>query len=81
MLGRFLIGLVRLYQLTISAWTPSSCRFTPSCSAYAIDAIGAHGALRGTWLAARRIGRCHPWGGYGYDPVPKSQPEASEVGR
>jgi putative membrane protein insertion efficiency factor len=81
LLGRILIGVVRLYQLTISSWTPSSCRFTPSCSAYAIEAIEAHGALRGSWLAARRIGRCHPWGGHGFDPVPDARSEASEVGR
>ena len=70
MLGRILIGAVRVYQLAISSWTPSSCRFTPSCSAYAIEAIEAHGALRGGWLTVRRLGRCHPWGGHGYDPVP-----------
>jgi putative membrane protein insertion efficiency factor len=69
-LGRFLIAIVRLYQAAISPWTPPACRFTPTCSAYAIDAIGAHGAARGTWLSLRRIGRCHPWGGHGYDPVP-----------
>ena len=70
MLGRILIGAVRFYQLAISPWTPASCRFTPSCSAYAIGALEEHGALTGTWLALRRIGRCHPWGGFGYDPVP-----------
>jgi putative membrane protein insertion efficiency factor len=81
-LGRVLIGAVRLYQLTISSWTPSSCRFTPSCSAYAIEAIERHGSLRGAWLAARRIGRCHPWGGFGYDPVPASRSEGRrEVAR
>lgn len=79
MLGRVLIGMVRLYQLAISSWTPSSCRFTPSCSAYAIEAIEAHGALRGGWMAARRLGRCHPWGGHGYDPVPDA--EGSEAAR
>jgi uncharacterized protein len=70
LLGRILIGMVRLYQLTISSWTPSWCRFTPSCSAYAIQAIETHGARRGAWMAALRLGRCHPWGGHGYDPVP-----------
>jgi putative membrane protein insertion efficiency factor len=69
-LGRILIGLVRFYQLAISPWTPSSCRYTPTCSSYAIDALREHGALRGLWLAVRRIARCHPWGGFGYDPVP-----------
>lgn len=70
MFGRILIGLVRLYQLAVSSWMPPSCRFTPSCSQYAIEAIEGHGALRGCWLAARRLGRCHPWGAFGYDPVP-----------
>jgi hypothetical protein len=69
-LGRVLIGLVRAYQVGISSWTPASCRYMPSCSAYAIEAITLHGAARGSWLAARRITRCHPWGGHGYDPVP-----------
>lgn len=70
MLGRVLIGLVRFYQVAISPWQPAACRYTPTCSSYAIDALRAHGALRGSWLAARRLARCHPWGGFGYDPVP-----------
>jgi putative membrane protein insertion efficiency factor len=71
-----LVILVRLYQWTISplktvVFGPlGRCRYEPSCSAYAIDAIRAHGALRGGWLAVKRIGRCHPWGGCGLDPVP-----------
>jgi putative membrane protein insertion efficiency factor len=76
--GRILIGTVRSYQLLISSWTLPSCRFAPSCSAYAIGAIEEHGALRGVWLAARRIARCHPWGGHGYDPVPAAVPEQAE---
>jgi putative membrane protein insertion efficiency factor len=79
LLGRILIGAVRFYQLAISPWTPASCRFTPSCSAYAIGALEEHGALRGTWLALRRIGRCHPWGGFGYDPVPEARRDGSTV--
>lgn len=63
-------GLVRLYQLTISPLLPPSCRFTPSCSAYAREALATHGALRGSWLALRRLARCHPWNPGGYDPVP-----------
>ncbi len=78
MLARILIGVVRCYQLAISSWTPASCRFTPSCSAYAIEAIERHGGVRGAWLAARRIGRCHPWGGFGYDPVPARR-EGGEI--
>jgi putative membrane protein insertion efficiency factor len=69
-IARILIGLVRFYQLAVSPWTPQACRFTPTCSAYALDALREHGSLRGTWLAVRRIARCHPWGGFGYDPVP-----------
>jgi hypothetical protein len=69
-LARFLIVIVRLYQVAISPWTPPACRFTPTCSAYAIGAIERHGALRGGWVALRRLGRCHPFGGQGYDPVP-----------
>jgi len=78
--GRILIGVVRGYQLLISSWTLPSCRFAPSCSAYAIEAIEKHGAGRGGWLAIRRIARCHPWGGHGYDPVPNDRPEAVRGG-
>jgi putative membrane protein insertion efficiency factor len=69
-LKRVLVGVIRLYQVGISAWTPATCRFTPTCSAYAIQALERHGAARGSWLAFRRLMRCHPWGGQGYDPVP-----------
>lgn len=70
LLAKPLIGLVKLYRLAISPWLGGNCRFEPSCSSYAIEALQLHGALRGSWLAARRISRCHPWGGSGYDPVP-----------
>ena len=63
-------GLVRLYQLTLSPLLPMACRFDPSCSRYAMQALAEHGALKGSLLAAKRLGRCHPWGGSGYDPVP-----------
>lgn len=63
-------GLVWLYRKLISPFLGNNCRFEPSCSAYAEEALRQHGAFRGSWLAARRIGRCHPWGGSGYDPVP-----------
>jgi hypothetical protein len=66
-----LIGLIRLYQVWISPWTPAACRYTPTCSAYAIQALRLHGAGWGSWLAFRRLMRCHPWGGHGYDPVPR----------
>ena len=70
MLRRLLLLLVRFYQLFISPLTPPSCRYVPTCSAYAAEAIGRYGPWRGGRLALRRIGRCHPWGGSGYDPVP-----------
>lgn len=58
------------YRLCISPMLPDSCRFTPTCSQYAIEALRRHGPLKGVWLTLRRIARCHPWGGSGYDPVP-----------
>ncbi len=65
-----LIWAVRFYRLAISPWLGGNCRYQPPCSAYAIEALQTYGVLRGSWLAARRIGRCHPWGESGYDPVP-----------
>ncbi len=70
MLGRLLILLVRGYQIAISPLLPPACRYTPSCSQYAIEALSRHGALKGTWLATRRLARCHPFRSGGYDPVP-----------
>ena len=70
MIVRLLILLVRGWQLGPSVILPSSCRFQPSCSAYAITALRRYGAAKGGWLAAKRIARCHPWGGVGPDPVP-----------
>jgi putative membrane protein insertion efficiency factor len=67
---RVALGLIRLYQLTISSVMPSSCRFTPSCSQYGYQVIEKYGLLRGGWLALRRIARCHPFNPGGYDPVP-----------
>lgn len=61
---------VRLYQLIVSPMLPPSCRFTPTCSQYAIEALEKHGVIKGGWLTLKRIARCHPWGGSGYDPVP-----------
>lgn len=61
---------IRFYQKVISPWLPSSCRFTPTCSAYATEAINKYGVIKGGWLAMKRISRCNPWGGHGHDPVP-----------
>ncbi len=61
---------IRFYQLAISPMLPSSCRYTPTCSQYSIEAIKKHGPLRGLWLSIKRILSCNPWGGSGYDPVP-----------
>jgi uncharacterized protein len=65
-----LIGLIRFYQYAISPLLGRRCRFFPSCSEYAAESINRHGALKGSWLAIRRLGRCHPWHPGGYDPVP-----------
>jgi len=70
-LSLLLRGLIRGYQLLISPVLPPACRYLPSCSDYAAEAVARHGALRGSWLALRRLARCHPWGGSGYDPVPE----------
>lgn len=70
MIRRILICPIRFYQMCISPMFPASCRFTPTCSQYAITAIEKYGAIKGLMLTARRIARCHPWGGSGYDPVP-----------
>ena len=66
----FLLVPIYFYRICISPLTPPSCRFTPTCSAYALEAIKKHGPIKGLYLAVRRILRCHPWGGSGYDPVP-----------
>ncbi|MGR3723094.1 membrane protein insertion efficiency factor YidD [Abyssibius alkaniclasticus] len=69
----YIISLpVRAYRLVGSPWVGRNCRYQPTCSAYALEALARHGGLKGSYLAARRIGRCHPWGGHGYDPVPGS---------
>jgi hypothetical protein len=68
--GSLLIFLVRAYKAMISPWLMPSCRYSPTCSEYAAQAIQKYGAFKGGWLALRRLLRCHPWGGHGYDPVP-----------
>ena len=68
-----LLGLIRLYQLTLSPWLGTQCRYDPTCSRYAAEALERYGVRRGVWLALKRLGRCHPWGRSGYDPVPAPQ--------
>jgi putative membrane protein insertion efficiency factor len=65
-----LLGAIRLYRLMLSPWWGGACRFTPTCSAFAEEAIDRHGALHGSWLAFKRVGRCSPWCAGGFDPVP-----------
>lgn len=64
------LGLIRLYQRYVSSWTRPSCRYVPTCSQYAVEAVSKYGALKGSWLAIKRISRCHPFHEGGYDPVP-----------
>ncbi|RHW16304.1 membrane protein insertion efficiency factor YidD [Sphingomonas gilva] len=70
MIARALILIARGWQIGPSRILPPSCRYNPSCSAYAIEALRRYGAVKGSWLATRRLLRCHPWGGSGHDPVP-----------
>ena len=76
-----LLALIRGYQLLISPLFPPSCRYFPTCSDYARQAVGVHGPFKGAWLAVRRILRCHPWGGLGYDPVPDNTGSGISLGR
>ncbi|MCH5227043.1 MAG: membrane protein insertion efficiency factor YidD [Muribaculaceae bacterium] len=69
-MSKILIFFIKIYQSAISPHFPPACRYTPTCSAYAVEALRKHGALKGSWLAIKRISRCHPLGGSGYDPVP-----------
>jgi putative membrane protein insertion efficiency factor len=73
-LGWLLRILIRVYQLFVSPLMAPSCRYYPTCSGYALEALGRHGALLGMWLSLRRLLRCHPWGGQGFDPVPEEAP-------
>jgi hypothetical protein len=74
-----LVAAIRLYQL-LTSWAPPTCRYYPSCSRYAIEAIRVHGSLKGSLLTARRIGRCHPWHEGGFDPVPPRGPVGTHRG-
>lgn len=75
---QLLVQLVKGYQYLISPFVGPVCRFYPSCSAYALEAIESHGASKGAWLAIKRLGRCHPWGNSGYDPVPLNPSKKSD---
>jgi len=68
-----LIAIIRFYQEAVSPFTPATCRFTPTCSNYFLEALEIHGLFKGTYLGIKRILRCHPWGKSGYDPVPKNK--------
>jgi putative membrane protein insertion efficiency factor len=72
MIAYTLVTLLRAYRRFVSPLLPPACRFYPTCSQYALEAIERHGALRGAWLAVRRLGRCHPWHAGGVDPVPEA---------
>jgi len=71
---RILVTLIRAYQWLLSPFLGQNCRYHPSCSHYAVEAVERHGPVRGTWMALRRVGRCHPWHEGGYDPVPPAAP-------
>ena len=68
--AKIMLGLIRFYQYAVSPLIPPRCRYTPTCSQYALEAVKKYGALTGGWLAVKRIARCHPFGGSGHDPVP-----------
>ena len=70
-LSKILTAFVQIYKKFISPLTPASCRYQPTCSSYMLEAIDTHGPVKGLWLGIKRIARCHPWGGSGYDPVPQ----------
>ncbi len=70
LLGKFFIFLIRVYQYTLSPYLGRSCRYTPTCSVYSVEAIQKYGPFKGGWMALKRILSCNPWGGSGYDPVP-----------
>ena len=74
MIQQLFIGIVKGYRLLLSPWLGSACRFEPTCSAYALDALKQHGAGVGTYLTLKRLGRCHPWCDGGHDPVPEQAP-------
>jgi putative membrane protein insertion efficiency factor len=76
--ARAALGLIRAYKLVLSPWFTGACRFMPTCADYTAEAIARHGLVRGSWLGARRLGRCHPFGSHGHDPVPTSLGRSSD---
>jgi putative membrane protein insertion efficiency factor len=70
LIGSFFLLLIKIYQYLLSPMLGASCRFTPTCSQYGVEAIQKHGPFKGGWLTLKRIGKCHPWGSHGHDPVP-----------
>ena len=83
MIGRIAVAVLKLpvhgYRYLISPWLGPNCRYQPTCSAYALEALEKHGPLKGSWLALRRLSRCHPLGGHGFDPVPPARNETREI--
>ncbi|MBN2906282.1 MAG: membrane protein insertion efficiency factor YidD [Rhodobacteraceae bacterium] len=79
-LARLVALPVRSYRLILSPWIGFNCRYQPTCSAYALEALEKHGAIKGGWMAAKRIARCNPWGGCGYDPVPERDADHAPKG-
>ncbi len=79
MLRKLFILPIRFYQMAISPLLGKNCRFEPTCSQYALEAIEEWGVLKGSWLGMKRISRCHPWGSHGYDPVPKKTEKKEKV--
>lgn len=78
-LSKILVGLVEFYRKFISPITPATCRYTPTCSSYMVEAIKVHGALKGGWMGLKRIASCNPWGGCGYDPVPPAKSDSKKA--
>lgn len=78
MITRLLVLLIRVYRSAVSPWLGPSCRYLPTCSQYSMECIERHGALAGSWYSVKRICRCHPWGGSGWDPPPDESAKASE---
>ncbi|MEQ8908198.1 MAG: membrane protein insertion efficiency factor YidD [Vicingaceae bacterium] len=78
LLSKILVFFVRVYQVTISPLLGANCRYMPSCSEYSVEALKVHGPVKGLWLAIKRISSCHPWGGHGYDPVPKKEKDEAD---